>query len=143
MYNTKDTNKEEEMLINEDGFTYKAMMEKLTTDEVKLMLKLFEYMTDDNLLYLYQKVSKRINIPIIEKIAKDLGITKKTVQNMISSITAKQEDVRYFITKTASSIRGEYFISPELAVKQKQFYETIWRNIVRKLEKEAVEKVKD
>ena len=129
--------KDKKMVINEEGFTYKAMMEQLNEHEVKLMLKIFEYMTEDNLIYFYQRVSTRVKHPIIEQIARELSITKKTVQNMISTILSKQEDARYFIYKTASPVKGEYFICPELALKAKGYYETIYKSTLPKLEKEA------
>ena len=134
--------KDLDVVINEEGFTYKAMMEQLNEHEVKLMVKIFEYMTDDNLIYLYQRVSKRVALSIIEQIAWDLRITKKTVQNMVSSILAKQEDMRYLMYKTASPIKGEYFISPHLALKRKDCYETTYKSIITKLESEALDKLK-
>ena len=129
--------KDLDVVINEEGFTYKAMMEQLNEHEVKLMVKIFEYMTDDNLIYLYQRVSKRVALSIIEQVAWDLRITKKTVQNMVSSILSKQEDMRYLMYKTASPIKGEYFISPHLALKRRDCYETVYRSVIAKLEREA------
>ena len=119
------------MVINEDGFTYEDFSKRLTDKEKAIMLELFKGMNEDNLVYLYQK-SKRED-SLITRISGLLGITNKTVQNSISKILAKQDDMRYFLYATGSGVKGEYFISPELVLKNKHNYETIYRSIIPKL----------
>jgi hypothetical protein len=114
------------------------MVNKLSNREISLMVRLFEYMTEDNLVYLYQQVSKRDTRSYVEKIAEDLRVSKHTVQSMISSIVAKQDVLRYFLYSTKSPIKGEYFISPDLCIKHIGTYDTIYKSIITKLEEGVV-----
>ena len=124
------------MIINEESYTYQDFTNKLTSSERDLMVKIFSIMNEDNLMYLYQTVSKRDNRRYIDKVAEELNVTIKRVQNMISDITAKQDTDRYFIYKTNSSIRGEYFINPNLALKSAGCYDEIYKSVIPKLERE-------
>ena len=123
------------MIVNEHSFTYQDMEKKLEDSERSLMFQIFKHMTEDNLLYLYQKPSKR-KTRIIDMIAMEMRVSPKTVQNKISSILGKQEALRYFIHPTPSGIVGEYFVSPSLAIKSNLHYDGIYNTIVTKLEKE-------
>ena len=125
------------MVICEDTFVYEDFRNKLVDTEVKMMLELFKYMTEDNLLYLYQKVSQRNISKVISQIADNLCISEKTVQNRISSVMRKQDEMRYFMYSTNSKIKGEYFINPNLALKNEEAYETIYKSIIPKLEIET------
>lgn len=126
------------MVIKEDSFTYEDFRDKLVDTEIKLMLEIFKYMTEDNLIYLYQRVSKRINKTVIEQIGINLCITPKTVQNRLYSILKKQDEMRYFLYPTESKIKGEYFISPELALKDNMYYEDIYTSIIPKIQKRRI-----
>jgi len=127
------------MIIFEDTFVYADFRDKLVDKEVKMMLELFKYMTEDNLLYLYQRVSKRNSNKIIAQVADNLCISEKTVQNRISSVISKQDEMRYFMYGTKSKIKGEYFINPNLALKYKDAYEVVHKSVIPKLEREAVQ----
>ena len=122
------------MIINENSFTYQDMLIVLSDKEIKLLLELIRFMNDDNFIYLYQKSQRKR--PTIDLLVLSLGISRKTIQNLISSILDKQYEDRYFLVKVQSGIKGEYFISPELVVKQKHCYETIYREIVPKMKKQ-------
>jgi hypothetical protein len=126
------------MIIYEDTFVYEDFRNKLVDTEVKMMLELFKYMTEDNLLYLYQKVSQRNKSKIIEQVADNLCISEKTVQNRISSVIRKQDEMRYFMYGTKSKIKGEYFINPNLVLKNEEAYDVIYRSVIPKLEIEAI-----
>jgi len=125
------------MILNETGYTYGDFSKLLSSSERDLMLKMFEIMTDDNLVYLYQTVSRRDNRRYIDKISEELDITIKRVQNMLSAIVGKQSTDRYFMYRTKSGINGEYFINPYLAIKGSIFNDVIYKNIIPKLEVEA------
>lgn len=123
------------MIIKENTFTYQDMMNLLSDAEIKLLIELAKYMTDDNLLYLYQKPQR--GKATIDRIALDIGISRKTVQNTISSIIAKQDEMRYFMFKVPSKIKGEYFISPELFLKEYFHYDIIYRETIPRIELQA------
>jgi len=53
----------------------------------------------------------------------------------LSSILKKQDEMRYFLYPTGSKIKGEYFISPELALKDNMYYEDIYTSIIPKIQK--------
>ena len=124
------------MILKEDTFTYKNFKELLSNEEVNTYLELARYMTEDNLLYLYQKSQR--HEAVIDRIAKTLGVSRKTIQNRISSIIKKQHENRYFLYKPNSTIKGEYFLSPELVLKDYRYYDIIYKEILPKLEKEAI-----
>ena len=125
------------MIIHEDNYTYSDFDKLLSSSEKELLFKIFEHMTEDNLLYLYQTISKRDNRRYIDKIAEEMDIGVRRVQNMISKIMSKQHVDRYFLYKTKSGIRGEYFINPFLVVKRSKLEGQIFKSIVPKLEAEA------
>ena len=126
---------ENKYIVYTGRFTYKEFIEKLSNSEQALMHHLFKHMTEDNLLYLYQKPSNRKK-PIIEQLMKELGLSKETIQNKISKIV-KYGPKNYFIQAIKGGPKGEYLVSPELAVKSSIAYETIYRSIIPRLEKQA------
>ncbi len=128
--------KKEKFIVWKGNYTYQDFIDKLTSTEKEVMSHIFSHMSDDNLLYLYQEKSQRDKRSIIEIIAYDMNVDKRHIQNKIYSIIKKQDEDRYFIYATKSKIKGEYFISPELALKDEEHYETIYRSIIPKLEKE-------
>ena len=125
------------MIIHEESYTYRDFDKLLSSSEKELMFKIFEHMTEDNLLYLYQTISKRDNRRYVDKIAEEMDISVKRIQNMISNVMTKQYVDRYFLYKTKSGIRGEYFINPHLAIKHSRFEDRVYQSIVTKLEAEA------
>ncbi len=122
------------MILKETTFTHEAFKDKLTNAEINTYLELATHMSEDNLLYLYQK-SKR-HETTIEQVANKLGVTKAVIQDRLSFIIKKQDTLNYFIYRVKLGIKGEYFFSPELVLKHEHNYETIYRSIIPKLEKQ-------
>ena len=124
-------------IVWERNFTYQDFTDKLTSTEKEVLFNLFKYMTEDNLVYLYQQVSQRNKRSTIGQIADNMNVDKKTVQNKLSAILKKQDMERYFIQRIDSGIKGEYLVSPELSVKSEEDYENIYTYVLPKLEAQA------
>ena len=124
-------------IVWERNFTYQDFTDKLTSTEKEVLFNLFKYMTEDNLVYLYQQVSQRNKLSTIGQIAYNMNVDKKTVQNKLSAILKKQDMERYFIQRIDSGIKGEYLVSPELSVKSEEDYENIYTYVLPKLEAQA------
>ncbi len=124
-------------IVWERNFTYQDFTDKLTSTEKEVLFNLFKYMTEDNLVYLYQQVSQRNKLSTIGQIADNMNVDKKTVQNKLSAILKKQDMERYFIQRIDSGIKGEYLVSPELSVKSEEDYENIYTYVLPKLEAQA------
>ena len=124
-------------IVWERNFTYQDFTDKLTSTEKEVLFNLFKYMTEDNLVYLYQQVSQRNKRSTIGQIADNMNVDKRTVQNKLSAILKKQDMERYFIQRIDSGIKGEYLVSPELSVKSEEDYENIYTYVLPKLEAQA------
>ena len=116
------------MILNTESFTHDDMKRLLTNAEVNTYLELAKHMTDDNLLYLYQKSQRKP--AAIDQAAAVLGISRSTVQDRISSIISKQDNMRYFMYKVNNGIKGEYIMSPELVVTSGDCYDRIYDMII-------------
>jgi hypothetical protein len=119
------------IIIAKDSFTYQDMRYLLSDSEKALVMELLKFMNEDNFVYLYQKPQCKKRI--IDQIAGSLGITAGTVESMISRILKKQNELRYFFYYTGSGVKGELFVSPELAVSTEEAYDRIYQQIIPKL----------
>ena len=113
------------MILKQDTFTYEDMVSLLTSAEVKTLLEIIKHMNEDNLVYLYQGKPS-----VVDKITVSLCVSRATVQNRVSSIISKQDEMRYFLYKVNTGIKGEYFISPHLALTSYAAFDTIFSEII-------------
>ena len=126
------------MILNTDSFTHSDFKDLLSSAEVNTYLEIAKHMTEDNLVYLYQKSQRKP--AIIDQVADRLGITKGTVQDRISSIIGKQDDMRYFMYKVDAGIKGEYFLSPHLVLRYGDCYDRIFDIVLPSMEDYALGK---
>ena len=115
------------------NFTHDEMLEVLTQAEVRLINELIKEMNDENYVYLYQIRRGSERIMVIDKIAKNLEITRNGILNSISRILNTQKITTNWFIHRMGVIDGEIFISPELAVSKPHLYDGIYKRIHKNL----------
>lgn len=101
------------MDIDTNSYTYHDVFKILTSTEQNILMYIGNYyMTEDNLVYLYQELRPKRRI--IDNVSDAIGITTKEVARLVKRIESKQSIFRWMICDTHSGIHGEYLISPYL-----------------------------
>jgi hypothetical protein len=115
------------MILNTDGFLLDKVLTELGFKELKILIKLCEYMDEDNSIALYSEDNKR---DIMDYVMADLKLSRKDVQNAIYRITTKTDNILYTLEK------GTYIINPDIAIHDHGTYDNYIFRVQDKVNKQ-------
>jgi predicted transcriptional regulator len=116
--------------INANSIVFGMVLEVLSKKEQTFLYEFAKYINEDNIACLYDKVDGKV---VVETIAEKMHLSKRSAQNLLYKILAKQNETDFFLRKVCSNNEGEYFINPELYVKSQENYDRIQKDIVPQL----------
>jgi peptide subunit release factor 1 (eRF1) len=114
------------MILNTDGFLLDKVLVELGSKELKVLIKLCEYMDEDNRISLYNDEGR----DTIDYIMSDIRLSRKDIQNAIYRITTKTTDILYTLDK------GIYVINPDVAIHDHGTYDNYIFKVQDKVNKQ-------